>query len=33
LLHEVCEAVAAEKKTLCPRSVTMSFDVDPENMM
>lgn len=33
LLHEVCEALAAEKKTLCPRSVTMSFDVDPENMM
>ena len=33
LLHEVCESVTAEKKTLCPRSVTMSFDVDPENMM
>ena len=33
VLHEVCETLLAEKKKLCPQAVTMSFDVDPENMM
>jgi primosomal protein N' (replication factor Y) len=33
LLHELGDALLAEKNRLCPRSVTMSFDVDPENMM
>lgn len=33
VLHELCEALLGEQKKLCPRSVTMSFDVDPENMM
>ena len=33
VLHEVCETLLAEKKNLCPQAVTMSFDVDPENMM
>lgn len=33
VLHDLCEALLGEQKKLCPRSVTMSFDVDPENMM
>jgi primosomal protein N' (replication factor Y) len=33
VLHDLCAAVLAEKNTLCPRTVAMSFDVDPENMM
>jgi primosomal protein N' (replication factor Y) len=33
ILHDLCEALLGEQKKLCPRSVTMSFDVDPENMM
>lgn len=33
VLHQLCEALQVEKKQLCLRSVTMSFDVDPENMM
>ncbi len=33
VLHELCEALLAEKKRLCPPAVVMSFDIDPENMM
>ncbi|QQG67024.1 primosomal protein N' [Desulfobulbus oligotrophicus] len=33
LLHALCEALSSEKKRICPSSVTMSIDVDPENMM
>ena len=33
VLHEICETLLAEKSRVCPRAVTMSFDVDPENMM
>lgn len=33
VLHDLCEALLGKQKKLCPRSVTMSFDVDPENMM
>jgi primosomal protein N' (replication factor Y) len=33
VLHELCEALLAEKNKLCPQAVNMSFDVDPENMM
>jgi len=33
VLHDLCAAVLAEKNTLCPRTVAMGFDVDPENMM
>jgi primosomal protein N' (replication factor Y) len=33
VLHEICETLLAEKSRLCPRAVTMNFDVDPENMM
>ena len=33
LLQAMCEALLAEKAELCPRSVSMSLDVDPENMM
>ncbi len=33
VLHELCEAVLAERSKLCPHDVTMGFDVDPENMM
>jgi primosomal protein N' (replication factor Y) len=33
VLHGLCEALAAEKSRLCPQAVTLSFDVDPENMM
>jgi primosomal protein N' (replication factor Y) len=33
VLHQVCEGLLAEKSRLCPQAVTMSFDVDPENMM
>jgi len=33
ILHDLCAAVLAEKGTLCPRTVAMGFDVDPENMM
>lgn len=33
VLHDLCEALLGEQKKLCSRSVTMSFDVDPENMM
>ena len=33
VLHEVCETLLSEKSKLCPQAVTMSFDVDPENMM
>ncbi len=32
-LHGLCDAVQAEKSRLCPQAVTMSFDIDPENMM
>lgn len=33
LLHTLCEALLAERERICPRAVTLSFDVDPENMM
>lgn len=33
VLHALCEALLAEKKKICPGTVTLSFDVDPENMM
>jgi len=33
ILHELCEAVLAERSTLCPHDVVMGFDADPENMM
>lgn len=33
VLHELCEAVLAERTTLCSHDVVMGFDVDPENMM
>jgi primosomal protein N' (replication factor Y) len=33
VLHQVCEGLLTEKSRLCPQAVTMSFDVDPENMM
>jgi len=33
VLHAFCRALLAEKNRLCPQAVTMSFDVDPENMM
>jgi primosomal protein N' (replication factor Y) len=33
VLHQLCHALLAEKKNLCPQAVVMSFDVDPENMM
>jgi primosomal protein N' (replication factor Y) len=33
VLHALCDALMAEKKRLCPQAVTMSFDIDPENMM
>ena len=32
-LHVFCEALLSAKSTLCPRTVTMQIDVDPENMM
>ncbi|MBV5317027.1 MAG: primosomal protein N', partial [Desulfobulbaceae bacterium] len=33
VLHELCDGLLAERKRLCPSAVTMSFDIDPENMM
>lgn len=33
LLHAICEALLAQRDTICPRAVALSFDVDPENMM
>jgi primosomal protein N' (replication factor Y) len=33
VLHQLCRALLAEKKNLCPQAVAMSLDVDPENMM
>jgi primosomal protein N' (replication factor Y) len=33
VLHELCEAVSAERNEFCPHGVVMGFDVDPENMM
>jgi primosomal protein N'' len=33
IVRELCEAVLAERSTLCPHDVLMGFDVDPENMM
>lgn len=32
-LSLLCETVLAEKGKLCPRTVTVSIDVDPENML
>ncbi|MDD3618652.1 MAG: primosomal protein N' [Desulfobulbaceae bacterium] len=32
-LHELSEALAAHSGRLCPGSITMGLDVDPENMM
>ena len=32
-LYACCEALLRAKGTLCPRTVTMQLDVDPENMM
>ena len=33
VLHELCEALLAEKNRLCPQAVSISLDIDPENMM
>jgi primosomal protein N' (replication factor Y) len=33
VLHELCTAVLAEESRLCPHTVTMTLDIDPENMM
>lgn len=33
LLHELCEVLLTEKNRLCPQAVTMSLDIDPENML
>jgi primosomal protein N' (replication factor Y) len=33
VLHAVCDDILARKRELCSGGVTMSFDVDPENMM
>jgi primosomal protein N' (replication factor Y) len=33
VMHELCESLQTEKNKVCPSSVTMGFDVDPENMM
>ena len=32
-LHQLCNALLAEKAKLCPQAVRMAIDVDPENMM
>ena len=33
VLHELCEALLAEKNRLCPQALSISLDIDPENMM
>jgi primosomal protein N' (replication factor Y) (superfamily II helicase) len=33
VLHKACDTLLAEKAMLCPHGITMSFDIDPENMM
>jgi primosomal protein N' (replication factor Y) len=33
LLHDLCEVVLMNREKLCPRSVRLRCDVDPENMM
>ena len=33
LLHELCDLLLAESPRLCGRGVSVSIDVDPENMM
>ncbi|HHD62802.1 MAG TPA: primosomal protein N' [Desulfobulbaceae bacterium] len=32
-MHHLCNQLLAERKTLCPQSVRLAVDVDPENMM
>lgn len=32
-LHRLCDQLNSQKKTLCPRSVAVQMDVDPENML
>ena len=33
MLHDLCTAVLAEEARLCPHTVAMILDIDPENMM
>ncbi len=32
-LHELCRQLLAEQARICPRPITLTLDVDPENMM
>ena len=32
-LHGLCDSLIQQKTQLCPRSVVMQIDVDPENML